>query len=265
MMRPEIVLGCAALMLGIVSVKPLDSPPAKVPVPTSSQPAHAVLVELFTSEGCSSCPPADALLRSINGTRTKAGTLIIGVSEHVNYWDHGGWVDPFDSPEITARQNDYADRFHLDSVYTPQMVVNGEIQVSGNDPRALDKAVQAAESQHDANVKILSAAIEGRTLVATISISGEISKHGADMYAVVAEDETTTHVAGGENKGRTLINASVARNLLRTGTIREGGETTIRIPLPKDSPTTPGSRRHLITWVQERNLGTVLGVDTRAF
>ena len=90
-----------------------------------------MLVELFTSEGCSSCPPADNLLRAIDGKHTKEGTLVVGVSEHVNYWDHGGWKDPFDSSTITDRQNDYGQKFHLDSVYTPQMVVDGEAQVSG--------------------------------------------------------------------------------------------------------------------------------------
>jgi hypothetical protein len=108
------------------------------------QSGRAVLVELFTSEGCSSCPPADDLLRQVDGTRTAQGALIVGVSEHVTYWDHDGWKDPFGSDAITARQEDYRREFALDSVYTPQMVVDGESQFVGSDARSLVKAAEKA-------------------------------------------------------------------------------------------------------------------------
>ena len=101
-----------------------------------------VLVELFTSEGCSSCPTADALLRQINGTQTNGGRLIVGISEHVTYWNSLGWSDPFSSSIYTDRQNGYGQRFRLDSVYTPQMVVNGTEQFVGSDQTALTRANQ---------------------------------------------------------------------------------------------------------------------------
>ncbi|MGA7155957.1 MAG: DUF1223 domain-containing protein [Acidobacteriaceae bacterium] len=270
-MRFEVALGLAALAFGSSLGVRREAPPVPAPqttpaatAPATTAPPRAVLVELFTSEGCSSCPPADNLLRSIDGTRTDAGSVIVGVSEHVNYWDHDGWTDPFDSAEITDRQNQYGEKFHLPEVYTPQMVVNGETQVSGNDVHALVKAVQAAETKVGATVKILSATIDGRAVMADISVTGEIPKHGADVFAVVAQDETSD-VTAGENKGKTLVNDSVARNLVRVEKIRDSGESKVRIPLPGGLHTTPASRRHLILWVQETNLGTVLGVDTKAF
>jgi hypothetical protein len=96
---------------------------------TDAEPG-AVLVELFTSEGCADYPPADALLRQIEGKQTESGQLIVGISEHVTYWNQLGWSDPFSSDTYTERQTAYGQRIHLDSVYTPQMVINGEEQTA---------------------------------------------------------------------------------------------------------------------------------------
>ena len=221
-------------------------------------------MELFTSEGCSSCPPADDLLRKIDGKHLNGGPMIVGVSEHVTYWDHGGWKDPFDSDAITERQTQYSQRFHLDSPYTPQIVVNGKTQLVGSDGPALLKAISEPQQQ-TATVKIVSAKVEGGAVVMNVSVAGELSKHGADLYAVVAQDETTTKVTAGENKGRTLENAAVARTFEKVAKVKTTGETTVRIALPGDLKTTADSRRHLIVWAQEPDLGPVLGVDTLAF
>ena len=97
------------------------------------RPVSVVIAELFTSEGCSSCPPADALLRQINLKQTSAGQLIVGISEHVTYWNNLGWKDPYSSPEFTERQEVYATRLSPEGPYTPQMVVNGREQLVGSD------------------------------------------------------------------------------------------------------------------------------------
>jgi hypothetical protein len=267
MMRLDLLVGCAVLALstagGMAPAKSSQQTSQQDKAPASSH--HALLVELFTSEGCSSCPPADDLLRKIDGKHTKDGTLIVGVSEHVSYWDHGGWKDPFDSDVITARQNQYGERFRIDSVYTPQMVVNGKVQFVGSDGNALLQAIGDAQAEQAATMKIVSAKVEGGVVVTVVSVAGELPKHGADLFAVVAQDETTRDVTAGENKGRTLVNAAVARTYEKAARVRDAGETTIRIPLPGDLKTTPESRRHLIVWAQEPDLGPVLAVDTLAF
>ena len=105
-----------------------------------------VLVELFTSEGCSSCPPADELLRQVQSSRSHSqGQLIIGLSEHVTYWNQLGWKDPFSAEEFTVRQNEYSNRFHTEGPYTPQMVVNGREQFVGSDRAGLAGGFEAGE------------------------------------------------------------------------------------------------------------------------
>jgi len=265
-MRLEVIVRCAAFVLslagGLSAATVLGQTPQPGTPPAAGQ--NPILVELFTSEGCSSCPPADDLLRKIDGKHLNGGPMIVGVSEHVTYWDHGGWKDPFDSDAVTDRQTQYSQKFHLDSPYTPQIVVNGKTQLVGSDGPALLKAISEVQQQ-EATVKIVSAKVEGGSVVASVAVAGELSKHGADLYVVVAQDETTTKVTAGENKGRTLQNAAVARTFQKAARLKAIGETTVRIPLPVDLKTTADSRRHLIVWAQEPDLGPVLGVDTLAF
>jgi hypothetical protein len=259
------VVAAAALVTAGVALSGMGSPKNFRQGEARAGNKRPVLVELFTSEGCSSCPPADDLLRQIDGKTTNEGALIIGLSEHVTYWDHDGWKDPYDSDEITSRQNDYGQRFHIDSVYTPQMVVNGETQVVGSDGKGLLQAILKAEADDGPTVNIVSTKLDGNSVDAVVSVAGEISKHGAEVYAVVAHDETTAHVLRGENKGKTLMHASVARTSTKATRIHAVGETTMQVALPNDIAASAGGRRHLVVWVQEPNAGRVLGVDSKSF
>src|SRR5262245_6593659 len=103
-----------------------------------------VIVELFTSEGCSSCPPADEALRRLASTQPVPGVEIVAMSEHVDYWNSGGWTDPFSSAQFSQRQDEYAKAFGLDGIYTPQMIVDGNEEFVGNDIAKASRAVSRA-------------------------------------------------------------------------------------------------------------------------
>src|SRR6478752_4847234 len=112
------------------------------PAPTRAEGPTPVIVELFTSEGCSDCPPADTLLEKLIATQPIAGAEIIGLGQHVDYWDRLGWKDRFSSSALTARQQLYQTRFATDSIYTPQMVVDGRAEFVGSDASAARKAIE---------------------------------------------------------------------------------------------------------------------------
>jgi hypothetical protein len=227
--------------------------------------AHAqkvLLVELFTSEGCSSCPPADALLKQVNGTKTNGGLMIVGISEHVTYWNSLGWSDPFSSPLYTERQDAYSQRFHLDGVYTPQMVINGAEQIVGSDRAGLARAVKTEEDQRaQTSLRILSTSITQNTLTITFATSGELPGRGADLIAVLADDSDQSSVLRGENSGRNLTHVAVARSITRVTTLRSVGERTVQIPVPFSLQN--GQEHHLILFAQTPGSGRVLGTDTK--
>jgi hypothetical protein len=250
---------CAVAMLGTMR--------AQVPV-TGQSVGVPVLVELFTSEGCSSCPPADALLRQINGKRIETGQRIIALSEHVTYWNRLGWADPFSSDALTQRQSDYGESFHLDDVYTPQMVVNGERQMSGNDARAVQQAVQAQHEGSPVKVEILAIeaadkANQGRGVRVTYSVSGQLPQQGLDVYAAMADDQDTTQVRRGENAGRTLTHVSVVRSLVRAERAKAPKQGTVLLLLPEPAGAAYTGGRHVVVFVQLPGPGKVMSVAMR--
>jgi hypothetical protein len=222
----------------------------------------AVLVELFTSEGCSSCPPADALLAQVNGSQTRGGQLVVGISEHVTYWNSLGWSDPFSSPVYTERQNGYSERFHLEGVYTPQMVINGAEQIVGSDRAALLRAVEKEDAESSRlSLRIVSMSVAQNTLTVNFSTSGDLPAHGADLIAVLADDSDRSSVLHGENSGRLLAHVSVARSITRVAKIQAAGERMVRIPIPASFQNKQG--HHLILFAQTPGNGRVLGADTK--
>ncbi len=211
-----------------------------------------VVVELFTSEGCSSCPPADALLVQLS-QKTSPGVDLILLGEHVDYWNHGGWSDRFSSAQFSERQSEYEKHLHVAEVYTPQMVIDGHLQLVGNDAAALNHDLQLESVQAKA---------------AQVSLQWEAGDHlkiavqapqtkQLHVFLAVTEDGLTTAIAGGENNGRTLQHAAVVRQLRDVGSVKNGSfEKTVEVA-PHSGWNTANLKVAVL--VQDSDSGPIVG------
>jgi hypothetical protein len=227
----------------------------------ASKPASIAIVELFTSEGCSSCPPADALLRQINLKQTNAGQLIVGISEHVTYWNNLGWRDPYSLPVFTERQSAYASRLSAEGSYTPQMVLNGRDQFVGSDGGALERALLDDTKRIHFDLRIITSTLSADGVDVKFSFSGHTSKP-LDVVAVLTDDADSSNVLRGENSGRLLQHVSVARSLTKVATVAGDAEESILLSLPEGFQVTAGPGHHLVLFVQEAHQGMILGAAT---
>ncbi|MGC1784181.1 MAG: DUF1223 domain-containing protein [Acidobacteriaceae bacterium] len=231
-------------------------------VPSVQKPNSVVIVELFTSEGCSSCPPADTLLQQVNLKETSAGQLILGISEHVTYWNNLGWKDPYSLPLFTERQSVYASHLSLEGPYTPQMVLNGRDQFVGSDGAALVRALRDESKRDHVDLSIVSLVPTGSALDVKFSLTGHVTKP-LDIIAVLTDDADQSNVLRGENNGRLLQHVSVARSLTQVATVKGDAEQTVRILLPSEFEQGNGSGHHLILFAQEPHQGVILGATTK--
>jgi hypothetical protein len=221
----------------------------------SSLVRQPVLVELFTSEGCSDCPPADALLARLDATQFVQGAQVIVLSEHVTYWNRLGWSDPFSLEEISQRQSTYARRFGLDSVYTPQAVVDGAAQMLGSDPRAIGNAVAAAAQKQKPELLIEGAHWNGDAIVFGVKSPGGLD---GVLTVALAESATQSRVARGENAGRTLQHVAVVR-LMQTMGRSKTNERMLTLRLG-DGKVSTGHAFRLVAFVTDDQEGRVLAV-----
>lgn len=199
-----------------------------------------VIVELFTSEGCSSCPPADQLLARMDRNQPVAGARVIALEEHVDYWNSLGWTDPFSSPQYRGRQNDYGRKFEVDSVYTPQMIVSGEAAFVGTDSeRAYQEIGKAAQAQTTL-VDVKTAANASDPDLVNLTVRVDTSKaakvRNSNVYLAVTESDLSSNVTRGENSGRLVRHAPVVRSFGVIGKLDSRGSSsgaitnTLRLP-----------------------------------
>jgi hypothetical protein len=182
------------------------------------QGSTPVLVELFTSEGCSSCPPADALLARLEKTQPVHGADIIALEEHVDYWDRLGWKDPFSSETATTRQTEYGEAFGGKEVYTPQMVVDGRTEFVGSSDADALRAIRAASQAPKPGIE-LSWQTGDLLDIHVEPIANAEPRTDARLFLVIAESMLHSDVKRGENAGRGLEHNGVARQFLPLGRI----------------------------------------------
>ncbi len=208
--------------------------PASLPTPRPG--TTPVLVELFTSEGCSSCPPADALLARLQNDQPIRNADIIVLEEHVDYWDSLGWHDRFSSHQLTERQSQYVQRLHLDDSYTPQMVVDGTEQLTGNDSALALRTIARAARDHKGTLTLSNPTLGGDGINLSVSSTSANGLPKSDLYGVLIETAASTQVATGENGGRTLRHVSVVRAMRKIGTSDQlASPLFFSFSIPKDA------------------------------
>ncbi len=237
-------------LLPTLLVSALGAAPTAVAAPDS----RLQVIELFTSQGCYSCPPADALL----GEMINAGRGIIGLEFHVDYWDDltygraGKWKDPFSDSRYTQRQRAYHAQ-HLSGrrgIYTPQAVINGRFAAVGTNRGAIDTALNAPSSAPIVNVTVRSGTEPGFSIV----LDGDATQAAA-VWLLIFDRHRVTEVPNGENHGKTLRNFNVVREMRRIGDW-PGGSTTLSI----DEPAV-GERQGCAVLVQDEHQGPILGAS----
>jgi len=223
-----------------------------------------ILVELFTSEGCSSCPPADSFLQKLD-EQPIAGAEFVVLSEHVDYWNHDGWRDPYSSSDLTDRQRNYATRFHLESVYTPQMVLDGGRQFSGSNIDEAQKAIEEALLRPKIALRISNVTLAQNRLRAHVETAPLVSSCGVravNVYVAVALNHAESQVLRGENANRRLIHTAVVRKLFNVGRIKSGEQFVREIDLKVDSTYDPRNLR-LVAFLQDPDSGKTVGAVTK--
>jgi hypothetical protein len=226
----------------------------------STAPPVPVLIELFTSEGCSSCPPADAYVEMLDKSQPLSGVHLIVLSEHVDYWDHDGWKDPYSSHALTDRQTDYGRALGLPTVYTPQIIVDGATILKG-DAQQIKGIYAKAEQEPMVTVRIDSASVAPQSppaLRAHISVDGEGAKHDGEVFVALTLDHAESQITAGENNGKHLAYVSVVEELKKIGKLRKGKDFSQDVEFPLKPEIDPHNLR-LISFVQQSGPGRVLG------
>jgi len=226
--------------------------------------AGPVLVELFTSEGCSSCPPADALLMELEASRRISGVDIIVMSEHVDYWNRLGWADPYSSDRFSQRQDLYAARLGESGVYTPQMVVDGWQGLVGSNRTGALRAIAAAAGRPKAQVTVALAqpqqpADGSLGLVVRVDrLPQPQAGDSAELFLAITESGLHSQVSRGENAGRRLDHTGVVRSLTSLGAA-EGKSAFTATPRMRLPSGWDRANLKAVVFVQERRSGRVLG------
>jgi|SRR5579859_3173805 len=237
-----------------------------IPLASAADRPVPVVVELFTSEGCSSCPAADRMLARLEQTQPVPGAQVIAIEEHVDYWNQLGWADPFSSPQYRARQNDYAIAFHAANIFTPQMVVNGAVEFVGSDMnRAYHEIVAAAQSeatQIDLTTTPSKRDPDLLDLALRFTNAKTAKLRESNVYLAVTEKNLATVVQRGENAGHTVRHSAVVRSFGMIGKIdpngASGGQLVSTLRLPKE-----WKRENLraVVFVQERESFHITGAN----
>lgn len=245
-LEPRILLCPLAVLVALLALEGAAAAGSASPVP--------IVVELFTSEGCSSCPPADSFLRALDSSQPVAGAQLIVMEEHVDYWDDQGWKDPFSSHAATMRQMAYAERMRLQGPYTPEMVVDGGAEFVGSDRRKAAEIFDKALNLPMIGVRF--ASLQSGNGTVTGRIETDAIPRKADILVAVLLEHAESDVQRGENGGRHLEHVAVVQDFARVGKASKGENFSKDFTFPVKFK---GQPLRVIGLVQEPNEGKILG------
>lgn len=230
----------------------LNWSPASPPVAKPHQPV--AVIELFTSQGCSSCPPADALLNQTIREASQNGQKVYGLSFHVDYWDRLGWRDPFSQHAFTERQRQYSRQFAGNTVYTPQAVLNGTQEFVGSNQRKLNQLLPVTLQQEVQITVVLDAPTQNaQKITVPFHLTGDLA--GAVLNVALVSKTETTRIERGENEGRTLTHNNVVR-VFQTIPATANGQASLTLPAAFDK-----ANGAIIAYLQAPKTGAVLGAN----
>ena len=234
-----------------------DNAKEKVSEPVDNQ--SFILLELFTSQGCSSCPSADKLVEKTLIDAQKTGKKVFALSYHVDYWDRLGWKDPFSQAQFTQRQYDYAKWMNSANVYTPQIVVNGQDEFVGSDSKKMAQTLNKL-SDSDSKINLKFENIEWKTEVVNLDINLSELPKNSQLNVALVNKNTETSIPRGENEGRKLTGVNVVRVLQKVLSTSLKNEVNLLIPKNLEKANT-----QIIAFLQDKNTHQITGIGTFNF
>jgi hypothetical protein len=229
------------------------------------QSASPVLIELFTAEGCSSCPPADEFLRILDQSQPLAGAQLITLGEHVDYWDNQGWRDPFSSASLTDRQRGYERALGRSEPYTPQFIIDGTSEMRLSDRPKIAQLLTDAAASAKIPMSIDALKIEPGTpafVSGKVTVDGTAQGHKSDVFVGVALDHFESKVLHGENRGKTLSHVAVLLELVKLGELTPDGKFSQDFRVRVKAGVDPANLR-VVGFAQESHYGKVIGAALR--
>ncbi len=223
---------------------------------SASVGTQPVLVELFTSEGCSSCPPADAVLADLEAKQPVSGAVIIPLAFHVDYWNNLGWRDPFSSADWTERQKSYARALPDNGVYTPELVVDGRDSFVGSREGHAQDVIGVAAKRPKANLNAMIREAKGARSISISFGALPASAGSSDLVLAITDRHAQVNVTGGENGGRALDHTAIVRSLRVLGAVTASGGS---FEFPIDAAW---SSKRAVLFIQERASRAILGAVT---
>jgi len=250
MKRVTLLLPAATIVVLMIIVMSCAQNRSRVAKADIKSKKGFVVMELFTSQGCSSCPAADELLGQY---AKKNDAHIIPLAFHVDYWNRLGWVDSFSTESFTNRQRYYASKFDVESIYTPQVVLNGQKEMVGNDEASIATAIENFLKEPETiSIDISNKMVDGKTVKISYSLNKLLPK--SSINAVLVQADVVTQIKAGENRGTKLDNYNIVRDLNTATVTNTIGN--IELQLPRGSMANGFS---VVLFVQDNESGKIIG------